>query len=178
MTSRVGRAPANSRRLDRGDGKDLDLEELPRERLEKERITYLSAEQRLNYLVKVDKDGLLRWVRNSELVDTAAGKWMDSGDGSGIVPDEGFDGTASQSALYRPGRQDSSASSDGSISSDSYSQLSDMDDNEGTHYVGLDKQAEKGWLQRKAEEITPSGIRKKMLRRSVKRVYPSDVELC
>jgi len=27
------------RRLDRGEGKDLDLEELPRERLEKERIT-------------------------------------------------------------------------------------------------------------------------------------------
>jgi hypothetical protein len=47
--------------LDRGDGKDLDLEELPRAQLEKERITYLSAEQRLNYLVKVDKDGLLRW---------------------------------------------------------------------------------------------------------------------
>ena len=48
-------------RLDRGGGKDLDLEELPRERLERERIQYLSAEQRLNYLVKVDREGLLRW---------------------------------------------------------------------------------------------------------------------
>lgn len=78
--------------MDIGDGKDLDLEELPRERLEREVITYvpisctakkvteqggwqetksrstwthidsyLSAEQRLNYLVKIDKDGLLRW---------------------------------------------------------------------------------------------------------------------
>ena len=48
-------------RLDRGGGKNLDLEELPRATLEKERILYLSAEQRLNYLVNVDKDGLLRW---------------------------------------------------------------------------------------------------------------------
>lgn len=51
----------SSRRLDRGEGKDLDLEEMPRERLEKERIQYLSAEQRLNYLVKFDPEGLLRW---------------------------------------------------------------------------------------------------------------------
>jgi hypothetical protein len=48
-------------RLDRGEGKDFSHEELPRERLEKERITYLSAEQRLNYLVNIDKDGRLRW---------------------------------------------------------------------------------------------------------------------
>ena len=41
--------------LDIGDGRDVDLEELPRERLEREVITYLSAEQRLNYLVKIDK---------------------------------------------------------------------------------------------------------------------------
>lgn len=30
-------------RLDRGEGKDLDLEELPRERLEKEKITQVLA---------------------------------------------------------------------------------------------------------------------------------------
>lgn len=55
-------SPTNtSIRLDRGDGKDLDLEELPRERFERERITYLSAEQRLNYLVNIDSDGKLRW---------------------------------------------------------------------------------------------------------------------
>jgi hypothetical protein len=52
-------------RLDRGDGKDFSHEELPRERLEKERITYLSAEQRLNYLVNIDKDGRLRWYVGS-----------------------------------------------------------------------------------------------------------------
>jgi hypothetical protein len=63
-------------RLDRGEGKDLSLPELAREQLEKERITsvslghpepaltlhrYLSAEQRLNYLVRIGYDGLLRW---------------------------------------------------------------------------------------------------------------------
>ncbi|KAI0830587.1 hypothetical protein BC628DRAFT_1354718 [Trametes gibbosa] len=35
-----------ARRLDRGGGKDLSLKECPREQLEKERITYLSPEQR------------------------------------------------------------------------------------------------------------------------------------
>lgn len=146
---------------------------MPRERLEKELITYLSAEQRLNYLVKVDKDGLLRWMRNDELVDTAAGRWKDSGDGQGIVPDEDFDGTAAESALYKPGRPASlsssaSSSSASSSSSLSYSQVSDMDDNEDTHYVGLDKAGEKNWLQRKAKEITPSGIRQQILRKTVK----------
>ena len=56
---------ADRTRLDRGDGKDFSHEDLARERLEKERITYLSAEQRLNYLVNVDKDGRLRWYVNS-----------------------------------------------------------------------------------------------------------------
>lgn len=40
----------------------------------------------MNYKVKVDEKGLLRWERNNELVDTTAGRWQDSGDGTGIVP--------------------------------------------------------------------------------------------
>lgn len=75
--------------LDEGDGKDLSLPECSREQLESERILFLSAEQRLNYLIKVDPEGKIRWERNNEYVDTAPGKWIDAGDGQGIVRSEG-----------------------------------------------------------------------------------------
>ncbi|KAI9600847.1 hypothetical protein H4Q26_000641 [Puccinia striiformis f. sp. tritici PST-130] len=39
--------------LDHGEGRHVDLQESPRERLDSERITYLNAEQRLNYLIKI-----------------------------------------------------------------------------------------------------------------------------
>nr|XP_019050292.1 IQ domain-containing calmodulin-binding protein [Kwoniella bestiolae CBS 10118]OCF29222.1 IQ domain-containing calmodulin-binding protein [Kwoniella bestiolae CBS 10118] len=183
--------------LDRGDGKDLDLEEMPRERLEKERIMYLSAEQRLNYLVKVDKDGLLRWARNNEPVDTAAGKWKDAGEGNGIIPEDNLsdsdddrkDNYATTSKtpwkVQRPHKATSTSSpygsaSDLSVSSDSYSAESDLDDNEDTHYVGLDKEEEKGWLERKKMRLTPGGMRKELLRKTVRRntwIYVSDMKL-
>ncbi|WVQ78707.1 hypothetical protein IAT38_000794 [Cryptococcus sp. DSM 104549] len=190
--------------LDRGEGKGLDLEEMPRERFERERITYLSAEQRLNYLVKVDKAGLLRWARNNELVDTAAGKWKDAGDGQGIIPDEGDsdsdeDGeghkeppplprdpyaTTSRTPwrrhghLHRPSTSHSTSTS--SLSSDSYSaQSSDLDENEDTHYVGLDK-PEQGWWAQRRKKVTPGGMRKELLRKTVRRntwIYVSDMKL-
>ncbi|OCF30327.1 IQ domain-containing calmodulin-binding protein [Kwoniella heveanensis BCC8398] len=192
--------------LDRGEGKDLDLEEMPRERLEKERITYLSAEQRLNYLVKVDKDGLLRWARNNELVDTAAGKWRDSGEGKGIIPDEGDDTneTSRDTRPVAPGdpyastsktpwqarrarprtgedADEYTGSDSDSGSSASYSASSDLDDNEDTHYVGLDKEEEeKGWLAKRTKKYTPGGMRKELLRKTVRRntwIYVSDMNL-
>ncbi|WWC87802.1 uncharacterized protein L201_002694 [Kwoniella dendrophila CBS 6074] len=189
--------------LDRGDGKDLDLEELPRERLEKERITYLSAEQRLNYLIKVDKDGLLRWAKSNELVDTAAGKWKDAGDGNGIIPeddqsddeDEGQnhrihglglktkkeDPYATTSKTPLKSSTNTASSSTTSLSSDSYSAESDLDDNEDTHYAGLDKDdEEKNWLKAKRKRLTPGGMRKELLRKTVRRntwIYVSDMKL-
>ncbi|QRW00347.1 hypothetical protein RhiJN_28365 [Ceratobasidium sp. AG-Ba] len=71
--------------LDRGGGKDLSLPECSREQLEKQRIIYLSKEQRANYLVKIDEKGLLRWARNDEYVDTRSNRWKDAGDGQGII---------------------------------------------------------------------------------------------
>lgn len=55
--------------LDEGAGKNLDLPECSREKLEAERITYLNTEQRRNYLVDV-KDGLLVWARNGRRIDS------------------------------------------------------------------------------------------------------------
>ncbi|XAO23003.1 hypothetical protein I312_101780 [Cryptococcus bacillisporus CA1280] len=178
--------------LDKGEGKDLDLEEMPRERLEKERITYLSAEERLNYLVKVDKDGLLRWAHNNEFVDTAAGRWKDAGDGTGIVPadpqsEEDENKPKPQPTIdpYAPPHNQrmhkvSRASSLSSLSSDSYSaQSSELDENESTHYVGLDQKPE-GWLERQKKRLTPGGVRRELLRKTVRRntwIYVSDMKL-
>ncbi|MCJ1478724.1 hypothetical protein MMC13_007408 [Lambiella insularis] len=71
--------------LDYGEGKSMDLPGCPRATLEKEQVRYLSREQRLNYLVDVDEEGKLVWVRNGEKVDTSA-DWQDSI--HGIVPKE------------------------------------------------------------------------------------------
>lgn len=77
--------------LDHGEGRELSLPECSREQLEKERITYvvlssrssdrfeltarlhryLSAEQRLNYHVVIDREtGKLKWFKSGEWVDT------------------------------------------------------------------------------------------------------------
>lgn len=70
--------------LDHGAGKDVELPACPRAKLEREQIRYLSREERLNYLVEVDKAGRLRWAKNNELVWTSNARYEDSTDG--ILP--------------------------------------------------------------------------------------------
>lgn len=57
--------------LDEGEGKDLDLEQCPRNQLESERIKYLNAEEREVYRVKVNEAGLLVWAKDGTLLDTS-----------------------------------------------------------------------------------------------------------
>jgi hypothetical protein len=57
-----------------------------------------------------------------------------------------------------------------SMSSASYSADSDLDNNEDTHYVGLPKDEDRGWLAKRAKGITPAGIRKELLRKTVRYV--------
>lgn len=70
--------------LDYGDGKTVELEECSRARLDKEQVRYLSREERLNYLVKIDKQGHLIWAKNGEKVWTKDELYRDSV--RGIVP--------------------------------------------------------------------------------------------
>ncbi|KIW32696.1 uncharacterized protein PV07_04225 [Cladophialophora immunda] len=70
--------------LDQGDGRNLDLPECSRARLDKEQVRYLSREERLNYLVRVNDKGLLIWAKNGELVWTKDELFKDSV--NGIVP--------------------------------------------------------------------------------------------
>ncbi|MCJ1402620.1 hypothetical protein MMC11_005840 [Xylographa trunciseda] len=69
--------------LDYGEGKEVDLPGLTRATLEKEKVRYLSREERVHYMVDVDNTGKLVWARNREHVDTSE-QWKDSV--LGIVP--------------------------------------------------------------------------------------------
>jgi hypothetical protein len=69
--------------LDEGEGRFLDVTACPRERLDRERVRYLSREERLNYLVKINKEGRLVWAKNGARIDTTE-KYKDSI--HGIVP--------------------------------------------------------------------------------------------
>ncbi|KAI7502107.1 hypothetical protein KC367_g2353 [Hortaea werneckii] len=64
--------------LDHGEGRHLDLPGCSREKLERERIRYLSREERRDYLVRIDKEGKLRWQKNDELITTSAELYRDS----------------------------------------------------------------------------------------------------
>lgn len=64
--------------LDYGEGKEIELPQCTRAQLEKDRVRYLSPEERFNYLVNVDDAGLLRWAKNNELVDTDSTRYKDS----------------------------------------------------------------------------------------------------
>lgn len=69
--------------LEYGEGKDVDLEDRPRKRLDEERVRYLSREERQRYLVNINKDGLLCWAKDGTLITTSP-DFKDSIDG--IVP--------------------------------------------------------------------------------------------
>ncbi|KAK8009032.1 IQ calmodulin-binding motif protein [Apiospora marii] len=64
--------------LDYGEGKNLEIEGCPRDRLERN-----SREERQHYLVKVDGEGRLCWAKNGIRLDTTE-QWKDSI--NGIVP--------------------------------------------------------------------------------------------
>lgn len=116
----------------------------------------------MNYLVKVDADGKLRWERTGKLVDTAAGHWKDAGHGRGIVREERPD---------RPAlRPRTSFGSSGSLPSISAAPSESSDDRLAaiTHYASDPKSG--NWLQRTVKRnLTLKGLTNKLLKKTVKR---------
>jgi hypothetical protein len=105
-------------------------------------------------------------------VDTARNRWKDSGDGSGIIPDQPMLERLRSDDPSNPATpDDGSEYSVSSVSSASYSADTDLDDNEDTHYAGLPKDEDRGWLAKRANGITPAGIRKELLRKTVRSVH-------
>ncbi|KAL0951312.1 hypothetical protein HGRIS_008018 [Hohenbuehelia grisea] len=147
--------------LDSGEGKALSLKECPRDQLEKERIMYLSSEQRLNYLVKIDEQGKLRWARNNRFVDTTAGHWKDAGNGQGIIPED----------LSLKVEKISAGTRSSSISSQS-----ELQENMATHYVGT-VEGKYRWSRTLKKYLTIHGIMNRLLRKTVQRntwIYVTD----
>ncbi|KAK1229667.1 hypothetical protein PQX77_007229 [Marasmius sp. AFHP31] len=117
---------------------------------------YLSPEQRLNYLVDIDQEGKLRWARNNELVDTTPGHWKDSGDGSGIVPED------SSEQPRTPPEPRGSFESVSSVSSSS------VDSNAAMHYVDESK-GKHAWTRAFRRYFTVRGMLNRLLRKTVRR---------
>lgn len=63
--------------LDRGEGRDVEVEKCSRERLERMQVRYLGREERRLYEVVVDKEGKLCWRKDGVRVDTTD-QWRDS----------------------------------------------------------------------------------------------------
>jgi hypothetical protein len=157
--------------LDEGDGRRLDLPECSRERLDREQVRYLSREERLKYLVNVDKDGLLVWAKNGEKVWTKDELYRDSLEG--IVP------IASSVPAFKYNVAPEGAEA-GSTSSDSEDEGEDeKEGDEGTRYVNEDFHRAKG--PAKIKYVNSAVIFNHLIRNSMKKghkwIFVGDAEV-
>ncbi|CAI6282704.1 unnamed protein product [Periconia digitata] len=147
--------------LDFGEGKEYEHPRVTRDRLDREQVRYLSREERMSYLAKIDSEGRLVWAKNGERINTTQ-EFKDSM--NGIVPKD--DPTSPSFGPYgqlvggkgRPGSSDSSSSS-----SSSESEHSGI---EGEHYVNEDLRDAKGLS--KIKYVSAAALLNHLLRGSVK----------
>lgn len=146
--------------LDYGQGKNFVHPTVSRERLDSERVRYLSREERMNYLVKIDEEGRLCWARNGQRISTTP-EYKDSVDGIVRKDDASL-------AYSHSGKLDGSASRRSSTSSSSSSSagVPEHSDVEGEHYINHDLQQAKGISRIKY--VSAATILNHLLRRSVK----------
>ncbi|KAF7968214.1 hypothetical protein HWV62_31581, partial [Athelia sp. TMB] len=119
----------------------------------------------LNYLVKIDGEGKLRWAKNGEVVDTSAGRWKDAGGGQGIVPQEDTDEDAP------PPR-----SSFDCLPVTSDPNTTEEEKTAATHYAGQSKGKNK-LVKILKRHFTLNGMMDRLLRMTVKKntwIYISD----
>ncbi|ETI22617.1 hypothetical protein G647_06693 [Cladophialophora carrionii CBS 160.54] len=146
--------------LDHGDGRTVELPECSRARLDKEQVRYLSREERLQYLVKVNPQGLLVWAKNGELVWTKDELFKDSV--NGIVP---IDDPSPQWKYNAPpaGGSDSSSSS----SDDSDDEDDKTEEDEGQRYVNEEFHRVRGLS--KVKHVSAGVLFNHMIRTSLKK---------
>lgn len=136
------------------------MQTVPRERLDREQVRYLSREERLNYLVAVDKEGRLCWKRNGQRIDTSV-EWKDSA--HGIVPV----GDTSTPEHAQPAAAEAAPagrlpSEDGSNTNSSSSA-----DERRDRYVN--RSLEKSPRAKKVLHVSPATILNHLLRKTVKK---------
>ncbi|KAH1353260.1 hypothetical protein KXV81_004509 [Aspergillus fumigatus] len=148
--------------LDHGEGKDLDLPECPRAKLEHQQVRYLSRDERLNYLVTVDQAGLFLWAKNNELVCTDSTRFKDSL--KGVVP------VAEDAPQFRghseAGYPVAYASSSSSVSTQS---LTDEDSADDSPSEQINQGYEEAKGIHKLAQITPSVVCDHFARKPAKR---------
>ncbi|RSM02566.1 hypothetical protein CDV31_010871 [Fusarium ambrosium] len=145
--------------LDYGEGREVELEGCPRDRLEREQVRYLSKEERQYYLVEVDEQGRLCWAKNGRRIDTSE-QYKDSI--HGVVPSD------DPTPPFNPAAQPEDEHSLEDDSSSSFSSLeSQREADRAVKYAtpGFD---ESQGLQ-KVTHISASTIFNKLLRKSVKK---------
>lgn len=147
--------------LDQGEGVNVELDECSRARLDREQVRYLSREERLNYLVKIDKDGKFRWAKNNEYVWTKDELFRDSV--KGIVPtnDSAPAWTHNIKTKYHDDTSSDSESSDEDLDQRKRSEL------EGERYVNEDFHRAKG--PEKLKHVSAAVLFNHMIRQSLKK---------
>lgn len=155
--------------LDHGEGRTLDIEACPRERLEREQVRYLSREERQYYLVTVDEEGRLCWAKNGARIDTTE-KWKDSV--HGIVPADDtstpeFRPPAGDTGTRLLGDSSTDSDSSSSSSSSSDSSIDSETAAEAAHYATPSLDTAKG--VKKIKHVTVATLFDKLLRKSVRR---------
>ena len=141
--------------LDYGEGKDVEIERVPRDRLEREQVRYLSREERQDYLVVVDESGRFRWAKNGERVWTDSERFKDSI--RGVVPLE--DKTPTFREYTKEGEEVLTESSEDDDEEDS--------DEEIQRYINPDFDNAKGI--KKIEYVSPAVIFNHLMQRSLKK---------
>ncbi|OBT55785.1 hypothetical protein VE04_04283 [Pseudogymnoascus sp. 24MN13] len=143
--------------LDYGEGRRIECAGCSRERLERERIRYLSKEERLDYLVRIDGVGRLCWAKDGRRIDTTT-KYRDSL--HGIVPVE------SDAPMFKPEDGDHTIQPS-HIGSTSSSDSDSEKEAEAQHYATDSFDKARG--VKKVKHVSPSTIFNKLLRSSVKK---------
>lgn len=121
--------------LDQGDGKDVEVPECSRARLDKEQVRYLSREERQQYLVRINEEGLFIWAKNGERVWTKDELYKDSV--QGIVPVTDPTPTFKYN-VPPPGAEVSDSDSSSSSSEDEDEEINNTAGDEGERYVNED----------------------------------------
>ena len=138
--------------LDYGDGRDVELEECSRKRLDTEQVRYLSREERLQYLVKVDNDGKLIWAKNGDYVWTKDELYRDSVKGIVATTEDTPAWSHNIKTKYH-----SDTSSDSSSS--------DQEDGKGERYLSEDFHRARG--PAKLKHVGPADVFNYMLKQSL-----------
>ncbi|ENH69753.1 hypothetical protein FocTR4_00007267 [Fusarium oxysporum f. sp. cubense] len=146
--------------LDYGEGRNVEVDGCPRDRLEREQVRYLSREERQYYLVEVDSEGRLCWAKNGQRIDTTE-EFKDSI--HGVVPVN--DSTPAFNAAAQP--EDARSLESVSSSSSDSSLESRREADRAAKYATPDFDNSQG--MNKVSQISASTIFNKLMRKSVRK---------